>query len=144
MRRLVILGAGTAGTMVANKLRAKYTPAELDITIVDQDDQHHYQPGYLFLPFGQLAPGQIVRSRHSFIPDGVNMLLCGVQRVDAEAKQVHLRNGGILDYDTLLTRTTRASAPSDRAARFPVGVRCADTQYRAPRDTRLTSFETRC
>ena len=42
MRRLVILGAGTAGTMVANKLRAKYSPAELDITIVDQDDQHHH------------------------------------------------------------------------------------------------------
>jgi len=111
MRRLVILGAGTAGTMVANKLRAKYSPAELDITIVDQDDQHHYQPGYLFLPFGQLAPGQIVRSRHSFIPDGINLLLCGVQRVDAEAKQVHLRNGGILDYDTLIIATGVQARP---------------------------------
>lgn len=105
MRRLVILGGGTAGTMVANKLRAKYGPAELQITVVDQDDHHHYQPGYLFLPFGQLAPGQIVRARHAFIPDGVELVLCGIDRVDAQAKQVFLRNGNVLDYDTLIIAT---------------------------------------
>lgn len=105
MRKLVILGGGTAGTMVANKLRAKYTPAELQITVVDQDDHHHYQPGYLFLPFGQLAPGQIVRARHAFIPDGVELVLCGVEKVDADAKQVFLRNGAVLDYDTLVIAT---------------------------------------
>ena len=33
MRRLVILGGGTAGTMVANKLRAAYPPDELHITV---------------------------------------------------------------------------------------------------------------
>ncbi len=105
MRKLVILGAGTAGTMVANKLRAAYPEEQLHITIVDQDDQHHYQPGYLFLPFGQLAPRQIVRSRHSFIPDGVDLVLCGVERVDTKAKTVALRNGGTLDYDTLIIAT---------------------------------------
>ena len=105
MRRLVILGGGTAGTMVANKLRAKYSQAELQITVVDQDDQHHYQPGYLFLPFGQLAPGQIVRARHAFIPDGVELVLCGIERVDTAAKQVFLRNGNTLGYDTLIIAT---------------------------------------
>ena len=105
MRHVVILGAGTAGTMVANKLRAASSPADLQITIVDQDDHHHYQPGYLFLPFGQLAPGQIVRARHSFIPDAVDLVLCGVDRVDADAKQVFLGNGSVLDYDTLIIAT---------------------------------------
>ena len=105
MRRLVILGGGTAGTMVANKLRAAYGPAELQITVVDQDDHHHYQPGYLFLPFGQLAPSQIVRARHAFIPDGVDLALCGVERVDPEAKTVHLNNGSSLPYDTLIIAT---------------------------------------
>ena len=105
MRKLVILGGGTAGTMVANKLRAASTQAELSITVVDSDDAHHYQPGYLFLPFGQLAPGQIVRSRHSFIPDGVDLVLCGVEKVDAGAKTVHLRNGRELTYDTLIIAT---------------------------------------
>src|SRR5690349_667362 len=47
-KRLVVLGAGTAGTMVANKLRRRLSTSDWDITIVDRDDQHHYQPGYLF------------------------------------------------------------------------------------------------
>jgi len=105
MRKLVILGGGTAGTMVANKLRDKYPRSELQITVVDRDDHHHYQPGYLFLPFGQLAPGQIVRARHAFIPDGVELVLCGIERVDAKAKQVFLGNGAVLDYDTLIIAT---------------------------------------
>lgn len=105
MRKLVILGGGTAGTMVANRLRSAYPAEQLEITVVDQDDHHHYQPGYLFLPFGQLSPRQIVRARHAFIPDGVELVLCGVERVDALAKEVHLGNGRTLTYDTLIIAT---------------------------------------
>jgi len=105
MRKLIILGGGTAGTIVANKLRAKYPLSELQITVVDRDDAHHYQPGYLFLPFGQLAPGQIVRSRHAFIPDGVDLVLSDIERVDAASKQVFLGDGRVLDYDTLIIAT---------------------------------------
>ena len=105
MRRLVILGGGTAGTMVANKLRSAYPPAELEITVVDRDDDHHYQPGYLFLPFGIYDEGKIVRSRHHFIPDGVELVLAEIDRVDAHAKTVHLADGRELDYDTLVIAT---------------------------------------
>ncbi len=58
MRTLLVLGAGTAGTMTANKLRHRLTADEWKITVVDQDDEHHYQPGYLFLPFGGYTPSR--------------------------------------------------------------------------------------
>ena len=45
MTRLVILGAGTAGTMVANKLRRRLPLRDWQITVVDRDDVHLYQPG---------------------------------------------------------------------------------------------------
>jgi pyrimidine operon attenuation protein/uracil phosphoribosyltransferase len=51
MKNLVILGAGTAGTMMANHLRPKLDKKEWNITIVDQYKTHYYQPGFLFLPF---------------------------------------------------------------------------------------------
>lgn len=105
MRRLVILGGGTAGTMVANKLRSLYPPAQLQITVVDRDDDHLYQPGYLFLPFGIYTEDKIVRSRHHFIPDGVELVLAEIDRVDASAKLVHLGDGRQLDYDTLVIAT---------------------------------------
>ena len=63
MRHLVVLGAGTAGTVVVNKLRPRLAKDEWKITIVDQDDSHHYQPGYLFVPFGEYKPHEIVHSR---------------------------------------------------------------------------------
>lgn len=52
MQKLLILGGGTAGTMVANKLRGRLKDDDWQITVVDRDDEHHYQPGYSFVPFG--------------------------------------------------------------------------------------------
>lgn len=91
--------------MVANKLRAAYSTNELAITVVDRDDAHHYQPGYLFLPFGTYTEDMIVRSRHHFIPDGVELVLAEIDRVDARAKTVHLGDGRELAYDTLIIAT---------------------------------------
>ncbi|MCC2593634.1 NAD(P)/FAD-dependent oxidoreductase [Tessaracoccus sp. OS52] len=105
MHKIVILGGGTAGTLVANKLRSRYRTAEMDITVVDVDDDHHYQPGYLFLPFGKYSSQQIVRARHAFIPDGVTLVLGEIQRVDAAANLVHLADGRELTYDTLVIAT---------------------------------------
>ena len=44
MSRLVVLGAGTAGTMVANKL-SRRLGADWDILVIDKKTEHHYQPG---------------------------------------------------------------------------------------------------
>ena len=82
MRHLVILGGGTAGTMIANKLRHRFDRTEWSITVVDRDDEHHYQPGYLFLPFGGYSREQVVRSRHAFLPDGVDFVVGAIDRVE--------------------------------------------------------------
>jgi hypothetical protein len=55
MSQLVILAGGTAGTLIANKLRNRLDRTDWNITVVDRDDEHHYQPGYLFLPFGEYS-----------------------------------------------------------------------------------------
>ena len=62
-QRIVILGGGTGGTLTANRLRARFPADELEIVVVDQDDQHVYQPGLLFVPFGYAHPEDIVRRR---------------------------------------------------------------------------------
>ena len=105
MKRLVILGGGTAGTMIANKLRAALGKHELHITVVDRDDAHHYQPGYLFMPFGIYNTSDIVRSRHKFISDGVDLVLTEIDRVDPAYRVVHLADGRTLSYDVLVIAT---------------------------------------
>ena len=61
MRSLVIVGAGTAGTMVANRLRPKLGN-DWTITLVDPATVHYYQPGFLFLPFGIYSRSKVVRA----------------------------------------------------------------------------------
>jgi sulfide:quinone oxidoreductase len=111
MRRLVVLGAGTAGTMIVNKLRRKLARDEWQITVVDQDDQHHYQPGYLMVPFGTYDHEDIVRSRHVFLPDGVDFVMGEVDKVVAEGNQVVMVDGRELDYDYLVIATGTVPRP---------------------------------
>jgi sulfide:quinone oxidoreductase len=110
-RRLLVLGAGTAGTMIVNKLRRTLDTAEWDITVVDRDDVHPYQPGYLFLPFGTYAPDQIFRSRRSVLPSGVDFVIGDVDRVDGAADTVTLTDGRTLTYDYLVIASGASPRP---------------------------------
>lgn len=111
MRRLVVLGGGTAGTMIVNRLRKKLPRGDWEITVVDRDDDHLYQPGYLFLPFGAYRPEQVVRKRHTLITDGVDLVLGEIDRVDPEARTVALQDGRSLTYDYLVIATGTSPRP---------------------------------
>ena len=113
MRRLVVLGAGTAGTMVANKLRPRLDRQGWSITIVDPEVTHYYQPGFLFLPFGTYRPRDVVRPRKPTIAKGVDLVVLTVERVDADKKQVHLSDGAVLDYDYLVIATGTTPRPEE-------------------------------
>ena len=60
MKRLVILGAGTAGTIMANKLAPVLDRQDWDITIVDQNETHYNQPGFLFIPWGIYSRDDVI------------------------------------------------------------------------------------
>jgi sulfide:quinone oxidoreductase len=111
MRRLLVLGAGTAGTMVVNKLRPRLAADEWQITVVDQDAEHLYQPGLLLLPFGAYTPEELVKPRRRFIPDGVELRVEEVDRIDADANQVLLGDGSVLGYDYLVVATGTSPRP---------------------------------
>jgi sulfide:quinone oxidoreductase len=111
MRNLLILGGGTAGTIIANKLRTRLPVDDWTITVVDRDDRHHYQPGYLFVPFEGYTRQELVRSRHCFIPDGVELVYDEIERVVPEDDVVHLRSGRTLSYDYLVIATGTTPRP---------------------------------
>ena len=111
MQRLLVLGGGTAGTMVVNKLRRKLSRSQWTITVVDRDDHHLYQPGFLFIPFGVYDESDVIRSRHRFITDGVELVLGEIDRVDADASEVLLTDGRRLGYDYLVIATGTTPRP---------------------------------
>lgn len=113
MRRLLILGAGTAGTMVANKLRSRLSASEWAITIVDHAEEHHYQPGYLFVPFGTYRPEEIVKPRRRLITDGVEQVTGHIDRLEPEQRRVSLADGTELTYDQLVIATGTHPNPEE-------------------------------
>lgn len=113
MKKLLILGAGTAGTIMANKMVRSLDRKQWQITVVDRDGDHHYQPGYLFVPFGIYSPEDIVRPRRNYLPDGVDVILSGIETIDHEKKRVNLSNTQVLDYDYLIIATGARPDPSE-------------------------------
>ncbi|MBW6474177.1 MAG: NAD(P)/FAD-dependent oxidoreductase [Anaerolineaceae bacterium] len=105
MKKIVILGAGTAGTMVANHLTHLMDLNEWQITIVDEDPIHYYQAGYIFLPFGVGNEKKLVKPKQEFIPSKVRMIQTKVELIQPENKKVILQDKTILDYDFLVIAT---------------------------------------
>ncbi len=111
MKRIVILGGGTAGTMASNRLRKRLDLTEWAITVVDQNDAHVYQPGNLFVPFGIYEPADLVKPRRRFLPDGVDLVLSEIDHVEPERNVVELADGRTLPYDYLIIATGTSPRP---------------------------------
>jgi sulfide:quinone oxidoreductase len=113
MKRLLILGAGTAGTMMANHLNHELDREEWEIDIIDERQEHHYQPGYLFLPFDIYEPEDIIKPIKDFIPKGVSLINDAIDRIVPEENLVKMVNGDQLHYDVLIIATGAKIAPEE-------------------------------
>ena len=111
--RVVILGGGTGGTLTANRLRRLYSEAEAEITVIDQDDRHVYQPGLLFVPFGLASAEDIVRPRGRQLHHGIDYVKSAIDHVDLGTNQVTLENGSTLGYDVLVVATGAVLVPEE-------------------------------
>jgi sulfide:quinone oxidoreductase len=112
MKNLLILGAGTAGTMMVNHLRPKLNMKEWNITIVDQYKTHYYQPGFLFLPFDIYTEDQVRKSGEKFIPKGVNYVQKEIKQIFPEENKVDLIDE-TLSYDILIIATGSKVVPEE-------------------------------
>lgn len=113
MKKLLILGAGTGGTIMANKMRKILACEEWEITIVDQHKTHYYQPGFLFIPFGIYTRADVVKPKTSFLPLGMNVIFEEIEKIDAPMNHVILKDGVSLKYDFLIIATGTRTVPEE-------------------------------
>ncbi|HZO95885.1 MAG TPA: FAD/NAD(P)-binding oxidoreductase [Gaiellaceae bacterium] len=111
--QIVILGGGTGGTMVANRLRRRLDAEAARIHVVDRDDSHLYQPGLLFVPFGLAEADRLVRPRHRQLHRGIDFHEAEVDAVDLDRREVRLAGGGALRYDALVVATGARLQPEE-------------------------------
>ena len=113
MKKLVILGAGTAGTMMLNKLHNALDENEWQITIVDQHETHYYQPGFLFIPFGIYDKKDVIKPKRDYFPSGVNAITSEIDKIEPENNRVLLKNNQVLSYDYLIIATGARVVPGE-------------------------------
>ncbi|MEZ5007619.1 MAG: FAD/NAD(P)-binding oxidoreductase [Chitinophagales bacterium] len=113
MKNILILGAGSAGTIMSNHLRKRLDLDEWQITIVDKDDVHYYQPGFLFLPFDEYTEKQVKKRTDKFLHADVKYIHSPVESIEAEKNRVHLKGGSAIDYDILIIATGSQIAPQE-------------------------------
>ena len=113
MKKLLILGAGTAGTMMAAKMRRNLDLDDWTITVVDQDDRHIYQPGLLFIPFSIYRTRDVIKPRSRYIPRGVDFVISEIDAIEPDQNKVRLTGGGELEYDFLVIATGSRIVPEE-------------------------------
>lgn len=111
MKKILILGGGTAGTIMSNKLRKALSREEWKITVIDKCKTHYYQPGFLFIPFGIYNRQDVEKSKKDFFPTGVEVLFTEVQQIQTEKNRVELKDGTYIQYDILIIATGTQTRP---------------------------------
>ena len=113
MKRILILGGGTGGTLAANLLAKKLKASEAQIAVVSASARHMYQPGWLYVPFGKQDPRALSRSERSLLNKRVGLINGKITMLDVEKREVKLDNGEDLTYDYLIIATGSVPTPSD-------------------------------
>src|SRR5678815_4875195 len=105
MKDVIIIGAGTGGTMMANHLYNKLNRKEWRISVIDERKNHYYQPGFLFLPFDLYSPEELVQPIQKFIPHQVDFINGSIDRIIADENLVRMASGENYHYDILIIAT---------------------------------------
>jgi len=114
VKTLAILGAGTAGTMVANKMVHELNPGEWHIVIVDKEETHYYQPGFLFIPFGIYSKHDVVKAKRDFIPPNVEFIQADIDVIEPDENRILLKGEKkVIKYDYLVIATGSTVHPEE-------------------------------
>ena len=113
MKRIVVLGGGTGGTLVANLLARRLKRTEAEIVLVSASPRHMYQPGWLYVAFGRQNPLALSRAERGLLSRRVHLIIDRVTALDATKQQITLEQGKPLTYDYLVLATGSRIVPDD-------------------------------
>jgi sulfide:quinone oxidoreductase len=117
MNRVVILGGGVGGTLVANllvrKLRYDIDRHEASVILVDEMGNHVYQPGFMYIAMGGERAEKLVRPERSLLDEEVQLQVRRAVRIDEAKSEIEMGDGSRLGYDQLVIATGSRIVPEE-------------------------------
>jgi len=113
MKKILILGGGTGGTIMANKLEKPWKEMNGKLHLLIRIRPHYYQPGFLFIPFGIYNKYDVIKPKSDFFPAGINVIYTPIESIDGDNNKVILEGGKVLNYDFLIIATGTQTRPDE-------------------------------
>jgi sulfide:quinone oxidoreductase len=138
--KILIVGGGMGGTILANNLARRLTnelkTGKARITMLSASEKHMYQPGLLYLAVGRITPDELYRDQASLLEPGINFHVDPVEEFMLDNNQVKTKSGKTYDYDIMVIATGSRMFPEG----IPGMVEGAETFY--TEETALKMFKT--
>ena len=126
-QRIVIVGGGVGGTIVANIVSRALSLDQAEITVIDATAQHTYMPGWLYLPFNQHEGLELLRNERSLLNRHVELVTGSVTAINTQNRELTVQRApqpeaasgsravaeATYPYDYLVLGTGARLAPED-------------------------------
>ena len=107
--KILIVGGGTGGTIIANNLARRLVNEirahKASITLLSASKRHMYQPGLLYVAFGQMMPDELYRDEASLLESNITFEVDPVSKFELDKNQVVTQAGKTHKYDILVIAT---------------------------------------
>ena len=115
--RILIVGGGTGGTILGNNLARRLSgeirAGKARITMLSASDKHMYQPGLLYVAFGQMMPDELYRDQASLLESSIEFHVDPVEKFMLDKNRVKTRSGKTHEYDILVIATGSRIVPQE-------------------------------
>ncbi|MEN2975008.1 MAG: FAD/NAD(P)-binding oxidoreductase [Candidatus Caldarchaeales archaeon] len=113
MKKIIIVGGGTGGTVAANVLARKISK-DAEIVVVNDSSSHIYQPALLYRALGEVIDeSKIIREERTLLDKRVKLIIDKALKIDVNNRLIQLQSGKQLDYDYLIISTGSRIVPEE-------------------------------
>lgn len=115
--RILVVGGGTGGTIVANslarRLAGEIRARKTSIMMLSDSPLHMYQPGLLYVAFGQMMPDELYRDQESLLESCIDFHVDPAEEFRLDKNEVKTKSGKIIEYDILVIATGSRIVPEE-------------------------------
>lgn len=103
--RILVLGDGASGTIMANKLRIFLNAEDAEVTVLGNSPYHYFKPDGIHIPLGMKNYKDSIKKASFLFNYGVNYVSETVSKINVENKTVSTESGKDYEYDYLIIAT---------------------------------------